>query len=465
MSNWEEKNYSGIETYVKAKLTELKARAEKYRIIPPEEQYFTIEVISDNTELSWLFPSDADESFKATIEFSYDNGLTWNSVTAGVGMEGNIGTYAPGDIILLRGTGPTGFYDEEELGEAAGNFLYADKPCFVYGNVMSLLYGANFAGQKKITQEYAFAYLFSDYDTEYTGEWLRSKAGSPLVLPATTLAAACYYSMLSRCSSLTTAPELPATTLADDCYGTMFGGCTALATAPELPATTLANFCYATMFQGCTSLAAAPELPATTLAERCYNSMFSGCTSLTIAPALPATTLADYCYATMFFGCTSLATAPELPATTLAKSCYSNMFVGCTSLTTAPELPATTLADYCYNSMFSGCTSLTTAPELPVTTLAERCYSSMFRDCTSLTTAPELPATTLTDFCYDGMFYGCTSLASVKCLASAVSPSSAVNTWLRNVSATGTFTKAAGVSWPTGSSGIPSGWTVQTASE
>ena len=33
--------------------------------------------------------------------------------------------------------------------------------------------------------------------------------------------------------------------------------------------------------------------------------------------------------------------------------------------------------------------------------------------------------------------------------------------WLKDVSPTGTFKKAASATWSTGASGIPSGWTVQ----
>jgi hypothetical protein len=85
-----------------------------------------------------------------------------------------------------------------------------------------------------------------------------------------------------------------------------------------LPATTLSYYCYAFLFQGCTSLTTAPQLPAITLAECCYKNMFYDCTSLIIAPQLNATTLSDGCYYNMFGGCTTLTTAPELRVTTLA---------------------------------------------------------------------------------------------------------------------------------------------------
>ena len=282
-------------------------------------------------------------------------------------------------------------------------------------------------------------------------------------LPATTLAYYCYYRMFEGCTSLKTAPELPATTLDDSCYEQMFYDCTSLTTAPVLPATTLAHRCYCLMFYGCTSLTTAPELPVTTLATYCYHRMFEGCTSLTTAPELPATTLTQSCYYQMFYNCTSLTTAPELPATTLATGCYAGMFYDCTSLTTAPELPATTLTHNCYSHMFRGCTSLTTAPELPATTLATYCYEYMFYGCTSLTTAPELPVTTLVDRCYQFMFYGCTSLTYIKMLATYISATGCLALWVKDVSTTGTFIKHPDANLPTGDSGIPSGWTVETA--
>ena len=187
--------------------------------------------------------------------------------------------------------------------------------------------------------------------------------------------------------------------------------------------------------------------------------MFSGCTSLTTAPELPATTLANYCYSSMFSSCTSLTTAPALPATTLADSCYSSMFRDCTSLTTAPALPATTMVNTCYRDMFNGCEKLTSAPELPSTTLANDCYNSMFVGCTSLTTAPALPATTLANDCYSSMFNNCRNLKSVTVYAKDISATGCTKDWLDNVAYSGTLNNMGFVSFETGTSGIPSGWT------
>lgn len=245
--------------------------------------------------------------------------------------------------------------------------------------------------------------------------------------------------LFSYCSSLTTAPELPATTLTEGCYSNMFANCKSLITAPELPATTLATECYREMFQSCESLTTVQELPATTLADNCYSNMFLSCISLVTVPAiLPATTLANNCYSSMFNYCTSLTTAPELPATTLANSCYSNMFVNCKALTTAPALPATTLATYCYDSMFQGCIELTTAPVLPATTLVNNCYSNMFSSCSKLN--------------------------YIKALFTTTPDNTYTSSWLYKVASTGTFVKNSEATWNlTGTSGIPEGWTVETA--
>lgn len=98
-------------------------------------------------------------------------------------------------------------------------------------------------------------------------------------------------------------------------------------------------------------------------------------------------------------------------------------------------------------------------------TLRTGCYYKMFYLCTSLTTAPVLQATTLVTSCYENMFNGCSSLNYVKCLASETESGShdQTNNWLIDVSSSGTFVKDANATWPSGESGIPSGWTIQNA--
>lgn len=308
------------------------------------KNYLTIEATQDSTAVSFFC---TDISIAKAIEVSTD-GETWTEKTASTSGTA-LATLDTGDKLYLRGENAA-YADENEY----WCYPFADKPCYVYGNIMSMIGGEDFEDLDSVGD-----YAFKSFLDDGNGGWIISKADEPILLPATTLGASCYAGMFTNQNLLTTAPELPATTLAVGCY------------------------------------------------------------------------------ASMFYHCTGLTAAPELPVTTLAMGCYGSMFYHCTGLTTAPELPATTLAEWCYFGMFSDCTGLATAPDLPATTLAEGCYQEMFS--------------------------GCSALESVKCLATDLSATGATTDWLANVAASGTFTKAAGVNWSSGDSGIPTGWTTQEA--
>ena len=201
--------------------------------------------------------------------------------------------------------------------------------------------------------------------------------------------------------------------------------------------------------------------------EAKFIQLFEDCTQLISAPDLPATILAPYCYRYMFHNCEALTQAPALPATNLSEGCYLGMFQKCTSLTAAPALPASELAPICYAYMFAECSSLTDAPALPATTLDTECYQFMFWNCTSLTQAPVLPATTVARKAYQWMFWHCTSLNYIKMMATDISATDCLKDWVLGVPSSGTFVKNSAATWENfyGTSGIPEGWNVQTASE
>lgn len=159
----------------------------------------------------------------------------------------------------------------------------------------------------------------------------------------------------------------------------------------------------------------------------------------------------------------SIYRAPLLPLTTIGNYAYDKMFYRCTNLSKAPELPATTLGIDCYNSMFYGCTSLTQAPELPATTPKDACYSYMFKGCTSLTKSPNLPmlfsSSASTSIYYKEMFSYCSNLKEVRIASTSNVKNYNLTDWLLNVYPTGDFYCVPGVSFNSGSSGIPSGWT------
>lgn len=422
----------------------------------------------------------------ATLQYSTDC-TSWTNYTGPITLT-NVG-----DKVFFRG-------DNQALGtndDANCSNFSCDGDCYLYGNVMSLLYPTSFPTAASLPDEYTFYCLFKNNTHIFI------HPTEPLVLPATTLKPYCYKNMFSGCTRLTTLPAtlLPATQLANYCYEGMFSGCTSLTTLPAtlLPARQLTNYCYEEMFSGCTGLTTLPAtlLPATygltlncykgmfsgctslttlpdnllrsrNLNKNCYQQMFSGCTGLTTLPAtlLPSTHLYYYCYERMFENCTSLTTLPAtlLPATRLEQYCYQGMFSGCTGLTTLPDnlLPATSMQEACYKEMFSGCTGLYTLPAnlLPATTLENGCYYKMFANCESLPSAPDLPAPTLKTHCYAEMFYNCGSLSSVKCLATDnVNQNYSTQNWLYGVEGEGTFyADNASVNWVSGSSGIPDGW-------
>jgi hypothetical protein len=178
-----------------------------------------------------------------TLQYSIDNGSTWNNISSGE-------TTASSDEIWFRGsaTGAKSLYTSGTYSNAWTFSGDASNKLHVYGDLRYLL--CNNLGDNTITFN---------------------------------IASYCFSCMFYGCTGLTTAPSLPATTLADKCYYYMFWDCTSLTTAPSLPATTLAAACYFYMFYGCTGLTTAPSLPATTLADYCYYYMFRDCTALKVS--------------------------------------------------------------------------------------------------------------------------------------------------------------------------------------
>lgn len=195
---------------------------------------FTIEATQDGTTVYFRQSDYAanDGLDQLKVEISTDLGQTWTEVTAAAAEDdvpgATLAELDEGDKVLIRGKNEAyGYFNEGKGGAIENCNFFADKPCYVYGNIMSLVGGDDFASLREVN-EYAFAYFFSDYDNGLNHSWVLSKEGEELLLPATTLAARCYDTMFKGCSSLTTAPELPATTLVNFCYTAMFNDCTNL---------------------------------------------------------------------------------------------------------------------------------------------------------------------------------------------------------------------------------------------
>lgn len=342
---------------------------------------------------------------------------------------------------------------------------------YLYGNLMSLIYGDEYESKTTITGEYAFFKLF------FQNSNIINHPNLEIELPATTLSASCYRNMFYSCTKLTQAPKLPAKKLEEACYASMFCYCSSLKKAPVMVAEEMAYMSCTWMMMR-SGIEQAPELPAMALAQSCYEFMFMECPNLKKgASVLPATEVASTCYTGMFQRCEKLEDAPILPATEMKYSSYSHMFNGCKSLKKAPELPATSLAQACYSRMF-GNSGLVEAPELPAMDLEVMCYQYMFEGCTSLEKAPVLPATTLNYWCYEKMLNGCSSLNYIKMMGTQVKKetwtgyklvdltndniSSYSTEWVNGVATNGTFVKNPEAKWEVrGVNGIPEGWTIQ----
>ena len=327
----------------------LTAAAGKY-VVKQIKRYFCT-ILEETGTVQLKIPANVNTSYMTSVSYSTDNGLTWTTTNnSSTLVTITTPSLSKGTKVLWKGSGlsmakSTGNNNFSNFTTSSANFS-------IRGNIMSLLFGDDFVGQKDLSTKgaYSFYRLFQNNT--------KIKNIDGLIMPATTLV--------------------------NNCYREMFSGCTNLKLNDpnifHLPATTLTNYCYCAMFEKCTGLTTAPELPATTLAEKCYNGMFRYCSGLTTTPELPATTLATSCYYDMFRYCSGLTTTTKLPATTLANECYNYMFAFCTALTTAPELPATTLATGCYGFMFDGCTSLRYIKMLATNISASNCLSFWVRD-------------------------------------------------------------------------------------
>lgn len=87
-------------------------------------------------------------------------------------------------------------------------------------------------------------------------------------------------------------------------------------------------------------------------------------------------------------------------------------------------------------------------------------YDSMFHFCYNLEFAPIIKGQIFGDGSCSVLFDGCSKINRIEC--HATNPTSQqFNNWVQNVAPNGTFVKKRGVTWPSGNSGIPTGWTVE----
>ena len=227
-----------------------------HRLPEMKDNYLTLIALEDGT----IRYTNLNQTFG--LQYSTDDGETWsessNNITINVNAD---------DKVLWKG------FIETTIG-SAGSFSGSTSLFDIEGNVMSVLFGDDFADKTAFTNNYQKIY------TLFRGS--KCVHAHDLILPVTDLSGhySCYYAMFSGCTSLLTPPELPATVLEASCYEEMFYYCESLTQAPELNAPITKESCYDNMFVGCTSLTSSPVLPAKYVDISAYHGMFSGCTSL-----------------------------------------------------------------------------------------------------------------------------------------------------------------------------------------
>ena len=163
-----------------------------------EKQYFAIESLEDDNAIMFKLSSESGSpsaSSAKTISVSTDDGVTWTDYTSTADGT-TIATLNIGQKILIKGNNDT----YNVVSDYIGNFscFTASKQIDVNGNIMSLIYGDNFKGQ------YSFpSGTFNFYNIFNSAPIVSAEN---LILPATTLATACYKNMFKGCTGLTTAP-------------------------------------------------------------------------------------------------------------------------------------------------------------------------------------------------------------------------------------------------------------------
>lgn len=116
----------------------------------------------------------------------------------------------------------------------------------------------------------------------------------------------------------------------------------------------------------------------------------------------------------------------------------------------------------CFRNLFAGCKGITSFNATLPNNVVEGCYNGMFNGCTNLEVGPALPAEQLVPNCYAGMYTNCSNLVSITCNAVNMTATNCTNNWVSGVQSGGTFFANVDAVWPTGDSGVPSDWTIET---
>lgn len=196
----------------------------------PATQYLTFK-FAENGYFSWNRDDLSSTQLTIQYQISTDNGKTWgewqNKQSSAITNDARITDVTSSTVIRVKGANST-YCNDYSGADYHYNYFSSTAEYEVSGNIMSLIYGDNFANQTELTSAGAFCYLFSEHASLLSDQRGKLVGADNLILPATTLTTSCYEGMFHNCSGLTVAPKLPATVGATNCYKTMFEGCSNL---------------------------------------------------------------------------------------------------------------------------------------------------------------------------------------------------------------------------------------------
>lgn len=206
--------------------------------IPYDQRYLTFDVLSGGT-IIWAWSTYwldwDDEVGKRTISASTDNGTTWTALRApyqpNSASTANTITVNAGDKVIFKGLNQTyGVYEDIDRYTWGGfNYFRGTAVVNAEGNIMSLIYGDDFAGKSLSAGTYNFLHMFAGAQRTDGIPYLHINSAKNMTLGSSSLTMCCYMGMFRLNDALTEAPLLPAEDLGNQfAYDGMFKGCQSL---------------------------------------------------------------------------------------------------------------------------------------------------------------------------------------------------------------------------------------------
>lgn len=90
---------------------------------------------------------------------------------------------------------------ENDIDNGKSMMIQAQKDCYIYGNIMSLIDSSDYKSKTALNDRAAFAMLFRN------NKHIKNHSEKKLILPATTLTYGCYGRMFEGCSALTSVKQ------------------------------------------------------------------------------------------------------------------------------------------------------------------------------------------------------------------------------------------------------------------